>query len=261
MCDDSAYINNFAILNLKLADRAVRHLKQAAPEKLAAILKRTGATEQELSSFPEAAGRIRTMQREDGLFEQCRGFFGLREEARHSPPDPQNTRLVKQADVMLMLFLLHDQWSRDVWRVNWDYYEPRTVHGSSLSQGVHGLIAMELGLEEKAAAYTRKSLGMDLNDEMNNAAGGAHMAANGMNWLILVQGYGGSRPQGRAVRHRAAFAGRLVAAEFPAQMARGGFHGGCQAREDGRSQSPFRAGGAAAADGRQGDYGGGGRAH
>jgi len=57
-------------------------------------------------------------------------------------------------------------------------------------------VAAELGIEDKAAAYTRQSLGMDLNDEMSNTAEGAHMAANGMNWTAIVRGYGGCRPQG-----------------------------------------------------------------
>jgi len=196
VCDDSAFINNCAALNLKLADRSVQHLRRKAPAKLTDILKRTGATEQELSQFAETANRIRTMQDKNGLFEQCAGFFQLRDTGKEPGPAPQETQVVKQADVMLMLFLLHDQWSKDVWRVNWDYYEPRTVHASSLSQGVHGIMALELGMPETADRYIRTSLGMDLNDAMWNTEQGAHMAANGMNWLAVVQAYGGTRPQG-----------------------------------------------------------------
>ena len=125
------------------------------------------------------------------MLEQCRGFFQLRDEFANEIQDPQNTQTVKQADVLMLFYLLPDQWPLDVLKVNWDYYEPRTVHASSLSHAVHGILAAELGLRDKAETYMRRSLGMDLHDEMNNAAHGAHMAANGMNWAATVRGFGG----------------------------------------------------------------------
>jgi len=193
--DDSAYVNHLAKLNLRLADRAVQHLRTQAPAKLAALLARLGATAEEVAAFAPTAERIHSMQAENGLFEQCRGFFGLRDEFADEAHDPQNTQTVKQADVLMLLYLLPDQWAQDVLKVNWEYYEPRTVHASSLSHAVHGILAAELGIHEKAEAYMRRSLGMDLHDEMSNTVLGVHMAANGMNWSAMVRGFGGVRPQ------------------------------------------------------------------
>ena len=198
VADDSAYVNNLAIHNLRLADAAARHLRSKAPAKLHALLRRIGATQEEFDRFPDYAARINTLQLPGGLFEQCRGFFGLRDEIVGNSwmSDVQNTQSVKQADVMLLFHLLPDAWPDEVVKANWDYYERRTKHESSLSHAVHGLLALRLGLHDKAASYVRRSLGMDLFDEMGNAAGGAHMAAHGMNWVAIVRGYGGSRPQG-----------------------------------------------------------------
>ncbi len=211
VCDDSAYVNHLAKLNLRLADRAVQHLRAHAPAKLAALCARIGAGAEELDNLAAAAERINPVQAESGLFEQCRGFFQLREERADEAHDPQNTQTVKQADVLMLLYLLPDQWPADVLQVNWDYYEPRTVHASSLSHAVHGILAAELGMFDKAESYMRRSLGMDLHDEMNNTAHGAHMAANGMNWAAMVRGFGGVRAQGDHI---------LVAPRLPARWQR-----------------------------------------
>ena len=198
VCNNSAYVNHLARHNLLLADRAVRHLRQHAPATLAEIKRKTGVTDTELQSFPVYAARIKTMERPGGLLEQCDGFFGLRDEIVQNAwvSDPFNTQTVKQADVLMLLYLLPDQWPEEAVRANWDYYEPRTVHQSSLSHAAHGIMAAELGLLDKAEHYIRQSLGMDLYDEMGNAAHGAHMAAHGMNWSAIIRGYGGARPQG-----------------------------------------------------------------
>ena len=196
VCNDSAYVNNFARCNLALADKAAKHLRRHAPDKLAAIKQRTGLTDDELARFSTYPARIKTMERPGGLIEQCEGFFGLRDEIIQNAwiSDPFNTQTVKQADVMMLLYLMPDAWPKPVVKANWDYYEPRTVHQSSLSHAAHGIIAAELGLAEKAEHYIKQSLGMDLHDEMGNAAHGAHMAAHGMNWSAIVRGYGGARP-------------------------------------------------------------------
>ena len=196
VCNDSAYVNNFARLNLLLADKAVKHLRRRAPDKLAAIKQRTGLTDAETDLFAAYPARIKTMERPGGLIEQCEGFFGLRDEIIENAwiSDPFNTQTVKQADVIMLLYLLPDAWPRPVVKANWDYYEPRTVHQSSLSHAAHGIVAAELGLIDKAGHYIKQSLGMDLHDAMGNAAHGAHMAAHGMNWSAIVRGYGGARP-------------------------------------------------------------------
>jgi len=196
VCDASAYIHYLARWNLRAAAKAAAYLREHAPEHLTAILSRIGMTREEEASLETAAANLDPLQRADGVLEQCRGFFSLREE----PADPkmfyadmQCTQVVKQADVVMLMYLLADQFDDRTVRANFEYYEPRTQHASSLSHGVHGLVAARLGLHEKADNYMRRSMGMDLHDEMNNAAWGIHMAASGMNYVAVTQGYGGTR--------------------------------------------------------------------
>jgi kojibiose phosphorylase len=119
----------------------------------------------------------------------------------HAPPDlilgrerTQRTQLVKQADVVMLLALLWDDLPDEVRRASFLYYEPRTVHGSSLSPGIHALVAARLGLAEVAARYLEQTALIDLGNTMGNAAGGVHAAALGSLWQAVVFGVGGVRP-------------------------------------------------------------------
>jgi len=203
VCDDNAAILHMAAWNLRVAADAVAHLQRHAPDRLAELRGRTGLTDEEIVAFGDSPSCFRTMQRADGVFEQCQGFFALedRVEPNRGHGDyPHLTQTLRQPDVLMLFYLLPGRWPREVVRANWDYYEPRTIHASSLSHPVHGVIAAELGLEDKAREYLSQCLGMDLKDEMSNAHLGAHMATHGMTWVALVRGFGGTWPVGGRVR-------------------------------------------------------------
>ena len=193
---DSAYVNNLARYNLQLAESAIDFLTTKESALWASLQKKIGISEDEISQIRAYKSKIKTMQDSTGLIEECRDFFKLEDRIEHDEKlgTPQTTQTIKQADVMMLLYLFPDLFSKEVVRKNWDYYEPRTVHASSLSHGVHGILAAELGMSEKASTYMQQTFGMDLRDTMNNTAGGAHMAANGLNWQAVVRGYGGGRP-------------------------------------------------------------------
>ncbi|MDI7248103.1 MAG: hypothetical protein QME92_11680 [Bacillota bacterium] len=81
----------------------------------------------------------------------------------------------------------------DVLRANWDYYEPRTDHGSSLSCAIHSVLASRLGLGEEAWRYFMRAAQIDLADAMGNAVNGVHMATQGGLWQAVVNGFAGVR--------------------------------------------------------------------
>lgn len=98
------------------------------------------------------------------------------------------SRCLKQADVLLLMALFPHEFSDDEVRRAWDYYLPCTTHDSSLSPGVHALIALRLGLMEQAVRFWQQSCGIDL---AGGAAEGIHIAAAGINWQMAVFGFGG----------------------------------------------------------------------
>jgi trehalose/maltose hydrolase-like predicted phosphorylase len=102
-------------------------------------------------------------------------------------------KLIKQADVLMLLHLFAEQFPRKVLAANYHYYEPLTDHGSSLSPAIHAAIAARLGLREDAERYWRQSLWLDLSNAMENSALGVHPACMGGTWQALVFGFLGVR--------------------------------------------------------------------
>jgi kojibiose phosphorylase len=103
------------------------------------------------------------------------------------------SQVVKQADVVQLIALLRNEIDPRTRRKSFLYYEPRTAHGSSLSPGVHALVAARLGLADLAAHYLEQTAEIDLGNNMGNAAGGVHAAAMGSFWQAVVFGVVGLR--------------------------------------------------------------------
>src|SRR6056297_2570977 len=105
------------------------------------------------------------------------------------------TQVIKQADV-IQLFNITNEYSKEVMEKNFKYYEPRTLHGSSLSPSAYSIIASKVGLKEEAFALFEKSLFIDIGNTNKAISGGTfiggiHTAACGAVWQIVVKGFAG----------------------------------------------------------------------
>jgi trehalose/maltose hydrolase-like predicted phosphorylase len=103
------------------------------------------------------------------------------------------TQIIKQADVILALYLFEEKYSLETKAVNWEYYEARTEHGSSLSASSYALLAAQIGKVEWAYKYFMKTATIDLNGEGKQYVGplyigGTHPAGNGGAWMAAVFG-------------------------------------------------------------------------
>jgi maltose phosphorylase len=98
---------------------------------------------------------------------------------------------IKQADVLQGLYFFEDHFDRDTLKRNFDYYEPRTVHESSLSPCVHSILAARLGYEEKAYEMYLRTSRLDLDDYNNEAHEGLHITSMAGTWMSVIQGFGG----------------------------------------------------------------------
>lgn len=104
----------------------------------------------------------------------------------------QRYQVLKQPAVLMYMALRPDKFSREEIEAAWDYYEPRTLHDSTLSFGIHALVAARLGKKEEAVRYFEKSLFLDLKNVMRNTAKeGIHTASLGATWQAMVLGFGG----------------------------------------------------------------------
>jgi kojibiose phosphorylase len=106
------------------------------------------------------------------------------------------TKIIKQADVVMMLSLFRTRFSAKIKKVNWEYYEPRTEHGSSLSACAYAIVATDFGNLDFAYKYFLKTARIDLEAKYKVYVGsvfmgGSHPAANGGAWMTAVLGFGG----------------------------------------------------------------------
>lgn len=114
------------------------------------------------------------------------------------------TQIIKQADVVLTMFLFSERYPLETKSANWEYYEPRTEHGSSLSACSYSLIAAELGKIDWAYKYFMKTATIDLTGEGKQYVGtlyigGTHPAGNGGAWMSAVFGLCGIRGSGEVI--------------------------------------------------------------
>ncbi len=211
LADNNTFTNLMAARNLRAAaDAAVRHSEHAA---------RHNVSEEELMAWRAAAEAIVVpYDDEQGITAQSEGF------TRYRPWDFAATRpehyplllhypyyllyssqVVKQADLVLALYLCGEHFDAEQKRRDFDYYEAITVRDSSLSASIQAIVAAEVGHLELACDYVRESALVDLLDLAENTSDGIHLASLAGSWLGVVAGFGGMRDHGEVL----SFAPRL----------------------------------------------------
>jgi maltose phosphorylase len=140
---------------------------------------------------------------------------------------------IKQADVLQGLYFFEDDFSEEELRRNFDFYEPMTVHESSLSPCVHAILASRLGYTEKAYELYLRTSRLDLDDYNNDTEDGCHITSMAGTWMSIVKGFGGMRvkngqlqfttflpPQWASYSFRLEFRGRVIKLSVDASGAR-----------------------------------------
>lgn len=100
---------------------------------------------------------------------------------------------IKQADVLQGIYYFGNEFTREEKERNFDFYEPMTVHESSLSPCIHSILAAELGKEEKAVELYARTARLDLDNYNNDTDDGLHITSMSGSWLAIVQGFAGMR--------------------------------------------------------------------
>ncbi|MGZ3755623.1 MAG: glycoside hydrolase family 65 protein [Mucilaginibacter sp.] len=100
---------------------------------------------------------------------------------------------IKQADVLQGIYFFEDQYDIETIRRNFDFYEPRTVHESSLSPCVHAILAAKLGDEARAYEFYLRTARLDIDDYNNDTEDGCHITSMAGTWMAVVEGFGGMR--------------------------------------------------------------------
>lgn len=100
---------------------------------------------------------------------------------------------IKQADVLQGLYFLNHLYDSETIRRNFDFYEPMTVHESSLSPCVHSILAAQLGYRDKAVEMYGRTARLDLDNINNDTVDGLHITSMAGSWLAMAHGFAGMR--------------------------------------------------------------------
>jgi kojibiose phosphorylase len=210
--NNNAFTSMVAKETFKIAIEVVDYFRRKHPIELRTLLRKLRIG-RELPDFRDAARRLFVPgpDRRTGIIEQFDGYLGLREstveelKAKMTHPNEYlgagqglavPTKIIKQADVVMMLNLFRTRFSSRIKKLNWEYYEPRTEHGSSLSACAYAMVATEFGNLDFAYKYFLKTAKIDLEAKYKVYVGsvfmgGSHPAANGGAWMTTVMGFGG----------------------------------------------------------------------
>lgn len=208
------------VTNNAFTNRMIRHTMESAlqmrdifadkPEWFAALLEKLDY-HQDWQLLKSLIPRIAQPETRDQVIAQFDGYFDLEDcslaAVRSRLCNPREywggdhgvagtTQIIKQADVIAMLALFPDEFDADTVAANWDYYEPRTEHGSSLSACMYALTACRIGKPEKAWELFLRTASIDMKGGGKEWAGeiyigGTHPASNGGAWMIAALGFAG----------------------------------------------------------------------
>ncbi len=207
--NNSAYTNRMAVWNLETALQIRDWLWAHAPEKAAELEQRLDLNPERLAHWRDVIAEMFVpVDPETGLIEQFEGFFGLKSVnlADYEPrtkslqfllgiEETQGYQILKQPDVLMLLYLLEEDYDSETIKRNWDYYTPRTdlTYGSSLGPGIQAALAARQGDVEAAYHHFIHSARTDLQDVRGNSHEGIHAATAGGVWQAVIFGFGGIR--------------------------------------------------------------------
>ncbi len=212
--NDNLYTNVMARFNLRYAALTVSFLAEWNPPAYEALCRRTGLVASEIDEWHAAADAMYLpYDTALGIHPQDHSFLEREPwDFTGTPPDRYplllhyhplviyRHQVLKQADVVLAMYLRSEHFELDQKRRNFDYYDPITTGDSSLSAGAQCLVAAEIGYEDLAMQYFRQALYVDLADTHGNTDQGIHIASAATVWTALVCGFAGMRDSGEELR-------------------------------------------------------------
>jgi len=207
--DDNAFTNYMAYWNIGKAIEYYQLLKENEPELFAKLSVKL-ELERVYQSWLDKKDKIYLPIPRDGdlVMSQDKTYLTLKQVdltkyknqtnigtiyQDYNQEQINHIQVSKQADIMMLFFLMEDMFSLEVKRANWKYYEARTLHDSSLSLSTHSVLASDMGETELAYQLFNRASRIDLGPNMKTSDMGIHTASIGGIWQCTVYGFGGVR--------------------------------------------------------------------
>ncbi|MCU4177494.1 family 65 glycosyl hydrolase domain-containing protein [Carboxylicivirga sp. N1Y90] len=202
------YTNKMAKWCLTYTAEAIEHVKQSNPEAFNTISKKINLDDTvEVAKWNDIASNMYFPHNDElNVFMQQDGFMD-KDQTLVADLDPAQRPInqywswdrilrscyIKQADTLQGIYVFEDEYDTETIKRNFDFYEPRTVHESSLSPCVHSILAAKIGKTEKAYEMYLRTSRLDIDDYNHEAHEGLHITSMAGTWMSIVEGFGGKR--------------------------------------------------------------------
>jgi len=201
------YTNYLAVWCLKYAQEAAAWVQQNAPQRYQELKSKLNFSTDEFAQWQHIVEHMYYPYSEEfGVYLQQDGYLDKEQILVKDLPAaerPLNQKwswdrilrscFIKQADVLQGFYFFEDDFDFDTHKRNFDFYEPRTVHESSLSPCVHSILAAKLHDEARAYEFYLRTSRLDLDDYNNDTEDGLHITSMAGTWMSVVEGFAGMR--------------------------------------------------------------------
>jgi len=202
------YTNYLAAWTLRYSIWAIEQVKKSDAKRYNEIVGKTSFKEKdETAKWKDITDKMYYAEdAKRGIFLQQDGFLDkeLLTVSDLRPEDkPLNQKwswdrilrscFIKQADVLQCMYLFEEDFTKEQIKRNFDFYEPMTVHESSLSPCVHVILASKIGYKDHAYDFYLRTARLDLDDYNNDTEDGCHITSMAGTWMSLVKGFGGMK--------------------------------------------------------------------
>lgn len=206
--NNNAYTNKMAAWNLYKAEEFYKYFSEKHPRVLKRIARKLSLKIREVAQWRSIAKKIKIpLSKSRGIIEEFDGYFRKKDvvlkNLNHyfmpvlptdiSLKDIQKTQIVKQADIIMLMYLLPEEFTEDEKRKNYLYYVKRTLHKSSLSPSIYSILASEVGDVTRGYLFFLFSLYADLKNTHGNSCDGIHAASLGGTWQAAIMAFSGFR--------------------------------------------------------------------
>jgi kojibiose phosphorylase len=204
--NNNVYTNYLAKWSIKKSLELVDWIKEEDRVIFNRLCTNLGLSDEDFEAWQEIQQKIFIPMSKDGkIIEQFEGYFNLEyltideHDENGMPVWPMGlklenlgrTQLIKQPDVIMLMLLLGEEFDEETKKENYNYYEARTMHKSSLSPSMYSIMGLSVGDTQNAYRYFIKAIMTDLEDNQGNAEYGLHAANTGGAWQSAVFGFGG----------------------------------------------------------------------
>lgn len=210
MVNHNCYTNLMGKFTLMYTQRVLKTMEKEDGEAYKELTERLAIKETELEDWEEKASAMLILQDEEThIFEQHDGFFKLPHVDVNRIPTEEfplyhhwsydriyRNDMIKQPDVLMFMLLFNSAFSEEELKANYEYYEPKCIHESSLSPSVHSILAAQLKKKKEAYSFFGFATRMDLDNYNRNTLEGLHTTSIAAAWMNIVYGFGGMRSDG-----------------------------------------------------------------